>query len=177
MFYLYKTVLVLGIELSMSEASYTSHTDPQFRCSDHRPVSTNFATNVVNEKIANFKNIEGWKPIIRFFPTKKDNVPQDWFVNHDGKITYDLEVVAMGSRLLDNWDWIGLYHAEFESLDDYITFTWASACRRPGEMKHATIQDSALYSSGSLCRFSVMPYLGTINFLSIICHHENLIVR
>ena len=143
-----KIGLVLGIELSMSEASYTSHTDPQFQCSDHRPVSSNFATNVVNEKIASDKIIEEWKPIIRFFPTKKNNIPQDWFVNQDGKITYDLEAMAFGSRLLDQWDWIGLYHEEFESLDDYITFTWASACRRPGEPKHATIQDSALYSSG-----------------------------
>ena len=148
MFDMSKIGLVLGIELSMSEASYTSHTDPQFRCSDHRPVSSNFATNVVNEKIASDKIIEGWKPVIRFFPTKKNNIPQDWFVNQDGKITYDLEATAFGSRLLDHWDWIGLYHEEFESLDDYITFTWASACRRPGEPKHATIQDSALYSSG-----------------------------
>ena len=132
----------------MNQSSYTSHTDTQYSCSDHRPVSSDFDVEVCGEKLALDKDIEGWKPLIKFFPTKKDNIPQNWFVNQDGKISYEIDSQSLGSRLLHPWDWIGLYHEEFASLDDYTAFTWASACRRPREIKFVTIQDSALYASG-----------------------------
>ena len=134
----------------MYESNYAAHTDKRYRCSDHRPVSLNIIVDVCGEKLAAEKDIEGWNPIIRFFPSKKDQVPQDWFVNQDGKISYDIDFRSTGSRLLNSWDWIGLFHENFASLDDYTTFTWSSACRRPRELKYATIQDSALYAPGVL---------------------------
>ena len=132
----------------MQNTNYTSHTDNKYRCSDHRPVSSNIVVDVIGEDLAKNKDIEGWNPTIKFFPTKKDNVPQDWFVNQDGKISYEFDPSSFGSRLFHPWDWIGLYHEDFTSLEDYTTFTWASACRRPRELKFATIHDSALYAPG-----------------------------
>jgi hypothetical protein len=132
----------------MYDTEYTSHRDKQYRCSDHRPVSSNIVTDVIGEELAGNKDIEGWKPIIKFFPTKKNNIPQDWFVNQDGRISYEIDSRSFGSRLLHPWDWIGLFHEDFISLDDYTTFTWASACRRPRELKFATIHDGALYAPG-----------------------------
>ena len=38
---------------------------------------------------------------------------------------------------------------DFTSLDDYVTFTWASGCRRTGIPKSCTISDSALYAPGT----------------------------
>ena len=38
---------------------------------------------------------------------------------------------------------------DFTSLDDYVTFTWASPCRRTGIPKACTISDSALYAPGT----------------------------
>ena len=148
----------LGVRLAMSQSKYVSHTSGIYRCSDHRPVSADFVAEVLGKQLAEEKDIEGWKPFVRFFPAKPEQVPQDWFVNQDGKISYELDLSAAASRLLDPWDWIGLYHENFATLDDYTTFTWASICRRPGELKYATIQDSALYSSGTLWHFGFHRY-------------------
>ena len=134
--------------MSLSDRNYTSHTDGRYRCSDHRPVSCNIVVDAVGKELAESKDIEGWAPTIMFFPTKENNVPKDWYVNRDGKISYQIQPQSSGSRLLDSWDWIGLYHEDFTSLDDYTTFTWASPCRRPRELKFATIHDSALYAPG-----------------------------
>ena len=134
--------------MSLVDTNYTSHKDISYRCSDHRPVSSNITVDVIGKELAESKDIEGWSPTILFFPTKENNVPKDWYVNRDGKITYQIDPRSSGSRLLNPWDWIGLYHENFTSLDDYTTFTWASACRRPQEIKFATIHDSALYAPG-----------------------------
>ena len=48
-------------------------------------------------------------------------------VGHDFAIAYTVEVGSAG--YLDPWDWIGVFEADFASLEDYVCFTYASMCR------------------------------------------------
>ena len=44
---------------------------------------------------------------------------------------------------LDAWDWIGVYEEDFLSLEDYVSFTWASLCRltaQEKEVRNAIVQ-------------------------------------
>merc|ERR1719347_414260 len=87
------------------------------------------------------KDILGYQPVVTF-----EDPPQQWYVNEDGQ--FDYNIASNGGQLLDSWDWIGLYHENFTSLDDYVTFCWASSCRRTGLPKTCVISDSALYAPG-----------------------------
>ena len=40
---------------------------------------------------------------------------------------YTVEVGT--ASYLDPWDWIGVFEADFDSLEDYVCFTYASMCR------------------------------------------------
>ena len=54
-------------------------------------------------------------------------------MGHDFSIAYTVEVGSMS--YLDPWDWIGVYEADFLSLEDYVSFTWASLCRLTAQEK------------------------------------------
>ena len=64
-----------------------------------------------------------------------------------GAIVYTVEIGS--AAYLDAWDWIALYKEDFLSLEDYVTFTWASSCRLTGTEKEAYIMDSAIVEPGS----------------------------
>jgi len=132
-----------GVELTLDVENYTSY--PDYTCSDHKPVSMTMRTHRFGEKLALEKDLPAFCPVIHFLDHSADRGP--WYVAEDGNFTYMIDL--NGGRLLDNWDWIGLYHEDFTSLDDYVTFTWASPCRRTGIPKVCTISDSALYAPGT----------------------------
>ena len=46
---------------------------------------------------------------------------------------YTVEVGSLS--YLDPWDWIGVYEDDFLSLEDYVSFTWASLCRLTAQEK------------------------------------------
>ncbi|CAB4056145.1 E3.1.3.56 [Lepeophtheirus salmonis] len=54
----------------------------------------------------------------------------------------------VGPTNLGSWDWIALFKAGFTSLQEFITFTWASSCKLTGVTKNAIIMDSALNIPG-----------------------------
>ena len=54
-------------------------------------------------------------------------------MGHDFSIAYTVEVGS--TAYLDPWDWIGVYDADFRSLEDYVSFTWASLCRLTAQEK------------------------------------------
>ena len=54
-------------------------------------------------------------------------------MGRDFSIVYTVEVGSLS--YLDPWDWIGVYEEDFLSLEDYVSFTWASLCRLTAQEK------------------------------------------
>jgi len=130
------------VELNLKVEGYTSY--PDYTCSDHKPVSMTMLTSRFGEKLALEKDLPAFSPVVHFLESDLD---QPWYVAEDGNVSYTVD--PNGGQFLDAWDWIGLYHENFTSLDDYVTFCWASPCRRTGVPKHCVISDSALYAPGA----------------------------
>ena len=63
-----------------------------------------------------------------------------------GEIVYTTEIGS--ASYLDPWDWIAVFKEDFRSLEDYVTFTWASACRLTGVEKKAFVMESAIVEPG-----------------------------
>jgi len=129
-------------QLDLNVENYTSY--PAYTCSDHKPVSMTLQSMCFGEKLALEKNLLAYQPVIHFHTQPESN---QWFTGEDGTVEYTIDTNA--GQILDSWDWIGLYHDGFDSLDDYVTFCWASPCRRTGIPKTCVISDSALYAPGS----------------------------
>lgn len=89
--------------LSLIVKDFKSITDPQYRCSDHRPVAASLEMSVFSRELAVSKKLMAFDPVIHF-----QRMHTAWFVNEDGKFSYLIDRNA--GQLLDNWDWIGLYH-------------------------------------------------------------------
>ena len=70
---------------------------------------------------------------------EREDLPSDLFtkytfqVGRDFSIVYTVEVGSLS--YLDPWDWIGVYEDDFLSLEDYVSFTWASLCRLTAQEK------------------------------------------
>jgi len=128
------------VELDLRVDNYSSH--PAYTCSDHKPVSMTLTSACFGLKLASDKNIMAYNPVINFIQQQ----PPSWFVNEDAKISYTVEQNA--GQILDSWDWIGLYHENFTSLDEYVTFCWSSSCRRTGLPKTCLMSSTALYAPG-----------------------------
>ena len=58
------------------------------------------------EKLALEKDLPAFSSVIHFLDHSVDRGP--WYVAEDGNFSYMID--QNGGRLLDNWDWIGLYH-------------------------------------------------------------------
>ena len=73
-------------------------------CSDHKPVSMSMRTQRFGEKLALEKDLPAFSPVVHFI----DPMDHPWYVAEDGVFSYMID--QNGGRLLDSWDWIGLYH-------------------------------------------------------------------
>ncbi|XP_040576069.1 phosphatidylinositol 4,5-bisphosphate 5-phosphatase A [Lepeophtheirus salmonis] len=128
-----------NVKLNAKQISYESH--PEFVCSDHKPVSANFKIGVFNRESAIERKISLYDGIVTFVQ------PEKWIIGKDGMIYYDV-IKGVGPTNLGSWDWIALFKAGFTSLQEFITFTWASSCKLTGVTKNAIIMDSALNIPG-----------------------------
>ena len=66
------------------------------------------------------------KSFIAFLSCKEVQIVS-FQVGLDSSIVYTVEVGT--ASYLDPWDWIGVFEADFASLEDYVSFTYASICR------------------------------------------------
>ena len=138
LYYLNDSVLGSPHENSIKSSNYVAHHKENFYCSDHRPVSCDFTTNVNS-----FSELQEIKMCsrMRFFPDDKtplctssdDNVR---ILN----ISYDIPKEFGHS--VNSWDWIGLYKRNFTSINDYSSFTWASEYPKNSSVKTCTIRSS-----------------------------------
>ncbi len=78
-------------------------------------------------------------------PVEPNDLPQ-WHVGEECVIHYTVESGA--GIYLDTWDWIALFKDRFTSLEDYVSFTWASGCRRSGIAKTCIMPDSTFWAPG-----------------------------
>ncbi len=134
-----------NFEPQLTQLSYTSH---DFRSSDHRPVTSSFNVRYVTRSDRIYEFVPAYDPIITF------ETPAPWYIGLDGCVTYNVKQGESG--YLGIWDWVALFkvrkcilplscafhqsfafvmQSHFRSLDDYMTFTWASSCRLTGVPK------------------------------------------
>ncbi|RWS10760.1 Inositol polyphosphate 5-phosphatase K-like protein [Dinothrombium tinctorium] len=134
-----------NIKLELKQFEYLSHT--QYKQSDHKPVTSSFSIKVLTSRAMAILNLERGVQVT-FHPT------QNWHIGKDSVAWYKIEPQSdeVDSRVIENllryiseWDWIGLFKANFSSLDDYICYTWAS--RYPHESGPPTVTDSDQESS------------------------------
>ena len=78
------------------------------------------------------------------------------YVNEDRQVCYDIETNA--GRLLNSWDWIGLYKEKFTALDDYLGYAWASSNRRTDEVKTIWMSDTVVTLTGRFVLVYVSAY-------------------
>ena len=158
-------------ELKAEQESYTSY--PRYENSDHKPVTADFKISVFNSQSALDRDIRQYDPSITF------ETPERWLIGEDGRISYYINQGQGGP--LNSWDWIALYKSNFDSLDDYLTFTWASTCKLTGIAKEAWILDSALHTPGDY----ILIYFGSDKsilgmsqpFPLVYSKDENTIIR
>ena len=134
----------------INSSSYKSRTGENFFCSDHRPVSCDICCRVNSPHLTLADNVDpDSDSIVNFFPNDlgKEINPQ-WTINGDGVrrlfISYRIVDTQKEGLGLSSWDWIGLFDVQFSSLQDYITFTWASKYPRYSSLKKVSITSLSL---------------------------------
>ncbi|XP_015905906.1 inositol polyphosphate 5-phosphatase K isoform X2 [Parasteatoda tepidariorum] len=90
--------------LSLKQLHYDSHQN--YMQSDHKPVSSSFNIKVFSKPA---------EKRVTFLPIN------DWKVHADSIAWYTFSEGSEPSI----WDWIGLYRADFTSIDEHVCYIWA----------------------------------------------------
>ncbi|XP_033323124.2 inositol polyphosphate 5-phosphatase K [Megalopta genalis] len=119
------------VKLSATQHSYKSHSS--YIQSDHKPVTGEFDIVV--------------RPIVPDHGVEFQPVTQ-WFIDEENSVSYRL----LGDSRPTSCDWVGLFHNDFSSLDDYIVYEYVGRGKAPFE-RHAITEriyfsDTALRSPG-----------------------------
>ncbi|XP_078044692.1 inositol polyphosphate 5-phosphatase K [Augochlora pura] len=119
------------IKLSATQLSYKSHSN--YIQSDHKPVTGEFDIIV--------------RPIVPDHGVEFQPVTQ-WFIDEENSVSFRL----LGDSRPTGYDWVGLFHNDFSSLDDYIVYEYVGRGRAPFE-RHAITEriyfsETALRSPG-----------------------------
>ena len=140
LYYLNNRALGSPHENSIKSSNYVAHHKENFYCSDHRPVSCDFITNVKS-----FSELQEIKKssAIRFFPDDKTPVCT-WSDDNVRILNISYTTPEEYGHLVNPWDWIGLYKRNFTSINDYCSFTWASEYPKISSIKTCTIRSSEL---------------------------------
>lgn len=126
---------------------------PEVIVSDHKPVICSFTSRIIPLDVALRKSLPAYKPIVDF-----DHMG-DWRKGLDDLIaTY--QVISGQGYYISDYDWIGLFRADFHSLEDYESFTWSSQNRR-SQVKHVVAfgEEINVISPGKYC----FLYIGAKN--------------
>ncbi|GIX80995.1 phosphatidylinositol 4,5-bisphosphate 5-phosphatase A [Caerostris extrusa] len=90
--------------LSLKQLHYHSH--DLYEQSDHKPVTSSFLLKTFSQPK---------EKQVFFLPIK------DWRVNSDSAAWYTFSEGAEPST----WDWIGLFRADYSSIDEHVCYIWA----------------------------------------------------
>ncbi|XP_043258389.1 inositol polyphosphate 5-phosphatase K-like [Colletes gigas] len=93
------------VKLSAIQRNYKSHSN--YIQSDHKPVTGEF--DIIVRSGVEDHGIE-FQPI------------SEWFIGEENSVSYKL----LGDARPSSGDWIGLFHNEFSSLDEYIVYEYVS---------------------------------------------------
>lgn len=129
----------------VSQAEYRSH--PTYCQSDHKPVTCIFRLNVSKardetdshfidpDQIASDSDGITEPVFVEFHPVTHWTLDQDnqvLFRFTDGSSSNSNRRIS--SRMNRSFDWIGVYRADFSSLDDWITYIWADEPEATNDM-------------------------------------------
>ncbi|TRY70358.1 hypothetical protein TCAL_01169 [Tigriopus californicus] len=126
---------------------------PEVTASDHKPVICSFTSRIIPPEVANRKALPAYKPIVDF-----DHV-QDWKKGlNDLFVTY--QVISGEGHYITDYDWVALFKADFQSLEDFEAFIWSSQQRR-SQVKHVVAfgEEINVVSPGKYC----LLYIGAKN--------------
>lgn len=106
------------LAISLTPQEYKSHST--YTQSDHKPVSARFTLRVLRESARPHVGL-GPAPLPRiiFKPVR------NWAVYQDCSAIYTTHS-DQAHGALSLWDWVGLFRADFNSLDDHVAYVWAS---------------------------------------------------
>ena len=123
---------------SITSSSYVSYHGENFFCSDHRPVSCDFAIDVIP---FSGQNEMAFNPSVRFFPT---NTKPEWTVIDDNvkMLTISYEITHGQNSFVASWDRIGIYKHDFSSINEYCSFTWVSNYPRNSSLRKCSIRSA-----------------------------------
>ncbi|XP_014222858.1 inositol polyphosphate 5-phosphatase K-like isoform X1 [Trichogramma pretiosum] len=115
------------------QLNYQSH--QSYVQSDHKPVSSEF------EIVVKSKTLESG---VEFHPI---NV---WYIDEESSVNFQY----INDEIPHTGDWIGLYHADFSGLDEYLVYEYISCDKSIGEetpssvIKHMSFSDNAVRLPG-----------------------------
>jgi len=121
-------------KLSLNQHSYSAHQD--FIESDHKPVCSGFSVSVFSEESANKLLLSAYKPIVKFVDAGL------YYCNEDMQVLYTVKMADR--RLLKTWDWVGVFRADCNNLEDHQAYTWA-ASKLPRDQVYQVLLDESVF--------------------------------
>ena len=127
----------------MSQKEYRSHA--RYLQSDHKPVTCLFTLSLSRADVPDSD------PTVGLYQSEAVSLDpffvefyslNDWTIDHDNHIRFKFidgktsfnSNRRISSRLDRSWDWIGVYPADFSSLDDWVTYVWADESNATNDM-------------------------------------------
>lgn len=117
---------------------------PHYSVSDHKPVAGEFVFKVFSDYIERVVEFE---------------IIQEWRIDQENLAAF----VPSDDVSLSDWDWIGIYKADFSSLDEYVSFVYLNQIKttstvvsetstsKTGRKKEIHFPDGLVRSPGRYC--------------------------
>lgn len=104
--------------LNLKQEHYHSH--PDYQQSDHKPVTTLFELDTTPHAARDISNLA----YVTFLPIVNACVGRDVTVRFTYTNSNGAADTPQGLKLKLDWDWVGLFPAEFTGLDEYVDYVF-----------------------------------------------------